>query len=168
MPATSSATNSGTFQCTTPSDTEITLTRVFDAPPALVWEALTTPEHVRQWWGILGDGYSVPVCEIDLRVGGAWRYVGRGPEGDIPAFYGEFKEIDPPGRLVYTEVFEPFPDGGSLVTQLLTEEGGKTRLTVTAKYDSRETRDMVLGTGMEHGAAISYDRLEDVVRRLQR
>jgi uncharacterized protein YndB with AHSA1/START domain len=167
MPATRSAAHSGSFQCTTPSETEITLTRLFDAPRELVWDAMTRPEHVKQWWGILDDGYSVPVCEIDLRVGGSWRYVGSGPEGNIPAFYGEYKEIDRPGRLVYTEIFEPFPDGGSLVTQILTEEGGKTRLTVTAKYDSRETRDMVIGTGMEKGAAISYDRLEDLVARLR-
>jgi uncharacterized protein YndB with AHSA1/START domain len=107
------------------------------------------------------------VCEIDLRVGGAWRYVGRTPQGDIPAFYGEYKEIDGPGRLVYTEIFEPFPDGGSLVTQTLAEECGKTRLTVTALYDSLATRDMVLKTGMEKGAALSYDRLDDVARALQ-
>ena len=168
MPATRSAAHSGTFQCTTPSDTEITLTRLFDAPRDLVWEAMTKPEHVRHWWGILDERYSVPVCEIDLRVGGKWRFVGRGPEGDYPAFYGEYLEIARPGRLVYTESFEPFPDGSSLVTQLLDEEQGKTRLTVTAKYDSRESRDIVLGTGMEKGAAISYDRLEDVVQALKR
>ncbi len=167
MPATPSAAHSGTFQCTTPSDTEITLTRLFDAPRELVWDAMTTPEHVKQWWGILDEHSSVPVCEIDLRVGGKWRFVGRNANGDIPAFYGEYKEIDRPNRLVYTEIFEPFPDGPSLVTQLLTEEQGKTRLTVTARYDSRATRDMVIGTGMEKGAAISYDRLEDLVRRLQ-
>jgi uncharacterized protein YndB with AHSA1/START domain len=167
MHAIPSAAHSGTFKCTTPSETEITLTRLFDAPRELVWEAMTRPEHVRRWWGHLDDRYSVPVCEIDLRVGGAWRFVGRGPDGDIPAFYGEYKEIERPGRLVYTEIFEPFPDGPSLVTQLLTEEDGKTRLTVTARYDSRQTRDMVIGTGMERGAAISYDRLEDVVRELR-
>jgi uncharacterized protein YndB with AHSA1/START domain len=167
MPATRSAAHSGSFQCLTPSDTEITLTRLFDAPRELVWEAMTRPEHVKQWWGILDHGYSVPVCEIDLRVGGRWRFVGRGPEGDIPAFYGEYLEIDRPARLVYTEIFEPFPDGGSLVTQRLDEEHGKTRLTVTATYDSRETRDVVLGTGMEKGAAISYDRLEDLVQSLR-
>jgi uncharacterized protein YndB with AHSA1/START domain len=167
MHAVPSAAHSGTFKCTTPSDTEITLTRLFDAPRDLVWEAMTRPEHVKQWWGILDDESSVPVCEIDLRVGGRWRFVGRNAKGDIPAFYGEYKEIDRPGRLVYTEIFEPFPDGASLVTQLLTEEGSKTRLTVTARYDSRATRDMVIGTGMERGAAISYDRLDDLVRALQ-
>ena len=168
MPATRSAAHSGTFQCTTPSDTEITLTRLFDAPRDLVWEAMTKPEHVRRWWGILDEHHSVPVCEIDLRVGGKWRFVGRGPEGDYPAFYGEYLEVDRPGLLVYTEIFEPFPDGSSLVTQRLEEEQGRTRLTVTARYDSRESRDMVIGTGMEKGAAISYDRLEDLVQTLKR
>jgi len=167
MRATPSAAHSGTFQCTTPSDTEITLTRLFDAPRELVWEAMTKPEHVRRWWGCLDERYSVPVCEIDLRVGGTWRFVGRGPEGDFPAFFGEYLEIDRPGRLVYTEIFEPFPDAASVVTQRLDEEQGKTRLTVTARYDSRQTRDIVLGTGMEKGAAVSYDRLEDVVAALR-
>jgi len=168
MRATPSAAHSGTFQCTTPSDTEITLTRLFDAPRDLVWEAMTKPEHVRRWWGCLDERYSVPVCEIDLRVGGTWRFVGRGPEGDFPAFFGEYLEIDRPGRLVYTEIFEPFADAASVVTQRLEEEQGKTRLTVTARYDSRQTRDIVLGTGMEKGAAVSYDRLEDVVAALPR
>ena len=162
----SAAVLSHTFRCTTPSDSEITLTRLFDAPRDLVWTAMTKPEHIKRWWGILGEGYSVPVCEMELRVGGRWRFQGRGPEGDYPAFYGEIKELDPPARMVYTEIFEPFPDGGSLVTSTLEEEDGKTRLTVTARYDSRATRDMVLQTGMEKGAATSYDRLEEVARSL--
>ena len=162
----SAAALSHTFRCTTPSDSEITLTRLFDAPRDLVWAAMTRPEHISRWWGILGDGYSVPVCEMDLRVGGRWRFQGRGPEGDYPAFYGEVKELEPPSRIVYTEIFEPFPDGGSLVTSTLEEEDGRTRLTVTARYDSRATRDMVLQTGMEKGAATSYDRLEEVARSL--
>jgi uncharacterized protein YndB with AHSA1/START domain len=162
----SSAANSRTFKVTTPSDTDIVMTRVFDAPRHLVFEALTKPEHVRRWWGILDDKHSVAVCEIDLRVGGAWRFVGRGPDGDIPAFYGEYREITPPERLVNTEFFEPFPDAGSVVTTVLTEEGGGTRLTVTASYPSKEVRDMVLQTGMEHGAAISYDRLDEVAAGL--
>ncbi len=129
---------------------------------------MTKPEHVRQWWGYLDDRYSVTVCEIDLRVGGAWRFVGRGPDGQAPAFYGVYREIAAPERLVYTEIFEPFPDVESVVTQILTEERGKTRLTVTAIYPSLEVRDMVLKTGMEKGAALSYDRLDDVARELQR
>ena len=164
----SHAANSDTFKVTTPSDCEITITRLFDAPRHLVFEAMTKPAHVRKWWGNLDDRYSVTVCEIDLHVGGAWRFVGHGPEGPIPAFYAVYREINAPVRLDYTEIFEPYPDGESVVTQPLTEEGGKTRLTVTALYPSREVRDMVLKTGMEKGAAISYDRLDDVASELQR
>src|SRR6187431_2849781 len=124
----SSAANSDTFKVTTPSDQEIRMTRVFDAPRQLVFEAMTRPEHVKQWWGRLGEGYSVPVCEVDLRVGGAWRFVNRHPQGEV-AFYGEYKEITPPSRVVFTEIFEQFPDTVSVVTAVLTEESGKTRLT---------------------------------------
>lgn len=158
--------NSETFKVTTPSDVEIRMTRLFDAPRRLVFEAMTRPEHVRRWWGILDEGYSLPVCEIDFRVGGKWRFVGRTPEGDIPAFYGEYREIVPPERVVQTEFFEPFPDAGSVVTMVLTEENGKTRITVTAAYSSKDVRDTVLKTGMETGAAISYDRLEEVASGL--
>jgi uncharacterized protein YndB with AHSA1/START domain len=158
--------NSDTFTSTLPSDREVTLTRLFDAPRRLVFDAMTKPEHVRRWWGRLDDRYSVTVCEIDLRPGGAWRFVGRGPQGEF-AFHGVYREIAAPERLVYTEIFEPFPDVESVVTQILTEEGGKTRLTITALYPSLEVRDSVLNTGMTRGAAISYDRLEDLVRELQ-
>ena len=105
----SSAANSSTFTVTTPSDQEIRMTRLFDAPRRLVFEAMTKPEHVKQWWGRLGEGYSVPVCEIDLRVGGRWRFVNRHPKGEA-AFHGEYQEITPPSRLVFTEIFEEFPD----------------------------------------------------------
>jgi uncharacterized protein YndB with AHSA1/START domain len=162
----SSVANSDTFKTTTPSDREIVLTRLFDAPRRLVFDAMTKPEHVRRWWGILDDRYSVNTCEIDLRPGGAWRFVGRGPQGEF-AFHGVYREIAAPDRLVFTEIFEPFPDVESVVTSLFTEEGGKSRLTVTALYPSLEVRDSVLKTGMEKGAAISYDRLEDLVRQLQ-
>jgi uncharacterized protein YndB with AHSA1/START domain len=159
--------NRDSFTVTTPADQEIRMTRLFDAPPELVFEAMTRPEHVRQWWGRLGDGYSVPVCEIDFRVGGKWRFVNRHPQGEA-AFYGEYREIDPPGRVVFTEIFEPFPDVVSVVTAELKDEGGKTRLVATVRYPSTEVRDMVLGTGMASGASISYDRLEDLVAELQR
>ena len=159
--------NSLTFKVTTPSEREIVLTRLFDAPRRLVFEAMTKPEHVRRWWGALDERYSVPVCEIDFRPGGTWRFVGRGPDGDFPAFYGVYREIDVPGRVVFTEIFEPFPDVESVVTSVLTEEGGKTRLTVTCLYPSMEVRDMVLGTGMARGAGLSYDRLEEVAASLQ-
>ena len=160
--------NSETYEATTPSDQEIRLTRLFDAPRHLVFEAMTKPEHVRRWWGCLTPGHSVPVCEIDLRPGGAWRFVGRGPEGDYPAFYGVYREIVPPERLVFTEIFAPFPDTESVVTSVFTEEAGKTRLTVTCLYPSIEIRDMVMSTGMATGAGISYDRLEELVEELQR
>ena len=163
----SSAVNKDSFQVSTPSDAEITLTRLFDAPRQLVFEAMTKPEHVKKWWGCLGEGYSVPVCEIDLRLGGAWRFVNRHPGGEA-AFHGEYREITPPSRCVFTEIFEDFPDTVSVVTAELTEEGGKTRLTATVRYPSPEVRDMVLATGMSTGAGISYDRLEDLVASLQR
>ena len=161
----SSAANSETFKVSTPSETEIRLTRLFDAPRALVFEAMVKPEHIRRWWGALGDGYSVPVCEVDLRVGGAWRFVNRHPKGEV-AFHGVYREITPPERLVYTELMEPFPDG-SLVAVVLTEERGKTHMSLTASYSTKEVRDMVLSSGMERGAALSYDRLEEIARELQ-
>jgi uncharacterized protein YndB with AHSA1/START domain len=161
-----SARNSDTFEVTTPSDREIRLTRLFDAPRHLVFEAMSKPEHITQWWGRLGDGYSVPVCEVDLRVGGKWRFSNRTRKGEVATFYGVYREVAPPGRVVFTEIFEPFPDAESIVTAILTEENGKTRLTATALYPSVEVRDMVLQTGMAKGAAISYDRLEDVAAGL--
>jgi uncharacterized protein YndB with AHSA1/START domain len=163
----SSAANSDTFKVSTPAEDEILMTRLFDAPRQLVFDAMTKPEHVKRWWGRLGEGYSVPVCEIDLRVGGKWRFVNRHPGGEA-AFKGEYREIAPPGRLVFTETMEPHPEPGSVVTATFTEENGKTRLTVTARYPSKEVRDIVMSTGMERGAGISYDRLEDLVAELQR
>ncbi len=158
----SSTANRDSYQVTTPSDQEIRLTRLFNAPRQLVFEAMTRPEHVRQWWGRLGEGYSVPVCEIDFRVGGAWRMVNRHPHGDA-AFHGEYREIDAPGRVVFTEIFEQFPDTVSVVTAELLEENGKTRLITTVRYPSQMVRDMVMQSGMARGAGISYDRLEDLL-----
>ena len=127
--------NSETFAATTPADRQIVLTRRFDAPPRLVFEALTKPEHVRRWWGCLGEGYSVPVCEIDLRVGGAWRIVGRTPEGPMPAFYGVYREIDPPRRLVQTMRAlwgeDVKAEGTSRVTWEIEQVEDSCRLTVT-------------------------------------
>jgi uncharacterized protein YndB with AHSA1/START domain len=167
MIASSSARNSQSFQVSTPSAHEIRLTRLFDAPRELVFEAMSKPEHVKRWWGQLGEGYSVPVCEIDLRVGGRWRFVNRHPQGEV-AFSGVYKEINPPSRIVFTEVMEPYPEPGSIVTAVLTDEGKKTRFTATVDYFTQEVRDMIMGTGMERGAGISYDRLEDLLAELQR
>jgi len=107
------------------------------------------------------------VCEIDLRVGGRWRFVNKHPKGEAE-FYGEYREISAPERIVFTEIFAPYPDVVSVVTTTLTEEGGKTRMTAVVRYPSQEVRDMVLKTGMEHGAALSYDRMEDLLEKLQR
>ncbi len=161
-----SVANSERFRMTTPSDREIRLTRLFDAPRALVFEAMPPPEHVQQWWGCLAEGYSVSVCEIDLRPGGAWRFVNRLPNGKEVAFHGVYREIARPERVVNTEIFEEYPDVESVVTTLFAEEKGKTRLTVTAAYPSVEVRDMVLKSGMDRGAALSYDRLEEVATAL--
>jgi uncharacterized protein YndB with AHSA1/START domain len=162
-----SVANSASFQVTTPSDQEIRMTRLLDAPRQLVFEAMTKPEHVRRWWGRLGEGYSVPVCDIDLRPGGAWRFVNRHPKGEA-AFHGEYREVMSPSRLVFTEIFEAFPDTVSVVTTDFTDEGGKTRITVTVRYPSVDVRNMVMASGMDKGAGISYDRLEDLVAELQR
>jgi uncharacterized protein YndB with AHSA1/START domain len=159
--------NSETFTATTPSDREIVLTRLFDAPRHLLIEAMTKPEHVRRWWGILDDEHSVTVCDIDFRPGGAWRFVGRGPKGEY-GFHGVYRDIALPDRIVFTEIFDPFPDVVSVVTSIFTEENGKTRLTVKCLYPSVEVRDMVVQSGMARGAAISYDRLEEVVAELMR
>ncbi len=161
----STAANSDTFKVSTPSDREIRLTRLFNAPRHLVFEAMSRPEHIKEWWGRLGDGYSVPVCEVDFRPGGAWRFVNRHPHGEA-AFHGVYREIVAPERVVFTEIFEDFPDGESVVTSVLTEEGGKTRLTATVVYPSVEVRDAVIASGMAKGAGISYDRLEDVLADL--
>ena len=159
--------NSETFTATTPSDREVVLTRLFDAPRHLLIEAMTKPEHVRRWWGILDDEHSVTVCDIDFRPGGAWRFVGRGPKGEY-GFHGVYRDIALPDRVVFTEIFDPFPDVVSVVTSIFTEENGKTRLTVKCLYPSVEVRDMVVQSGMARGAAISYDRLEEVVAELMR
>ncbi len=158
--------NRDTFDVSTPSDQEIRLTRRFNAPRRLVFEAMTRPEHIVRWWGCLGDGYSVPVCEVDLRVGGRWRFVNRHPKGEA-AFHGEYLEIDAPRRVVFTEIYEAFPDTVSVVTSELIEEGTGTRLVATVRYPSLEVRDAVIASGMSRGAGISYDRLEDLVAELQ-
>ncbi|MQA01015.1 MAG: ATPase [Dehalococcoidia bacterium] len=156
---------SGKLVVSTPSDTEIVLTRTFAAPAAVVFEAWTTPEHVRNWWGLRNS--QMVVCEIDLRVGGRWRYVTRESDGTEVAFNGEYQEIDAPTRIVNTEVFEMFPDNGSLITNTFEERDGQTTLTQTCVYESREVRDMVIESGMEDGADQSMDRLEEVIQTMR-
>jgi uncharacterized protein YndB with AHSA1/START domain len=145
---------------TLPSDREILMTRDFDAPRALVWEMFTKPEHLKQWWGCsFQENISI---EMDVRIGGTYRYVGRMPDGTLVPFKGEYMEISPPERLVFTEIFDVdmARDHPSVVTTTFTEKDGKTTMNVLCRYDSKETRDIVLSTGMEHGAAASYDAIE--------
>ena len=155
--------NTGNLEITTPSDREITMTRVFDAPRHLVFEALTKCELLKRW--LTGPpGWSMPVCQIDLRVGGAYRFVWRGPDGTEMGMGGVYREIVPPERYVGTEKFdEPWYPGEALDTTVLTEHDGKTTLTLTVKYDSRETRDAVLKTPMAQGVAAGYDRLAELL-----
>lgn len=142
------------------------MTRTFDAPRALVFEALTNPDWVRRW--LLGPGgWSMPVCEIDLRVGGAYRYEWRHEaDGTTMAMGGIYREIVPPERLVTTERFdESWYPGEAVGTVLLVEEGGRTRLTLTVRYDHKEARDAVLRSPMKEGVAAGYDRLEAALER---
>jgi uncharacterized protein YndB with AHSA1/START domain len=160
---TMATTSSGTAVLTLPTDTQIHVTREFDAPRHLVWQAWTTPELVRRWWG--GERGEVTSAEIDFRVGGGWRYVMAANEGFEVAFHGEFREIEPHERIVNTEVFEGVPDGDddpAVVTNTFTESGGRTTLTMVTEVSSREIRDMIIGTGMETGMQESLDALERV------
>jgi uncharacterized protein YndB with AHSA1/START domain len=145
---------------TTPSDTEILMTRDFDAPRALVWEMFTKPEHLKQWWGY-GHHQSSSI-EMDVRVGGTYRFVGKTPDGNLVPFKGEYREIDPPSRIVFTEIFDVdmAREHPAVITTTFTEANGKTTMNVLCRYDSKQTRDIVLSSGMEHGAAASYDEIE--------
>jgi len=152
--------NTGTLKVTTPTEREIVMTRVFDAPRSLVFDALTKPELLKRWFG--PRGWSLVVCEVDLKVGGTWRFVVRGPDGTDMGMRGVYRVIVPPERLVHTETFDDFP-GESLVTTVLIERGGKTTLTATVLYPSQEIRDAVIKSGMEHGAAESHDKLAELL-----
>jgi uncharacterized protein YndB with AHSA1/START domain len=156
--------NTGTLQVTTPTEREIVMTRVFDAPRSLVFEAWTNPEHLPHW--MLGpEGWTMPVCEIDLRPGGAWHFVWRRADGTEMAMSGMYKEVTPPERLVSTESW-----GGNwaetLNTLTLSEENGKTTITNTILYPSKEARDAALKTGMKEGASQGFDRLDEYLRAM--
>ena len=159
-------TNATALEIGTPSDREIRMTRVFDAPRELVFDAHTKPELVKRW--LLGpDGWSMPVCEIDLRVGGAYRWVWRrDSNGTEMGMSGVYREIVRPERIVSTEKFDDawYP-GEAVNTLVLIERGGKTTLMQTGLYESREARDSVLKSGMEKGVAVSYDRLAKLLAK---
>jgi uncharacterized protein YndB with AHSA1/START domain len=149
----------GALQLTTPSDREITMTRVFEAPRRMVFDAWTKPELLKRWLGVV-EGWSFPVCEVDLRVGGAYRFVWRGPDGKEMGMGGVYREIVVPERLVVTEKFDDaWYEGNALDTMTFVEKGGKTTLTTTVLYDSKEIRDGVLEGPMAGGVARSYENL---------
>ena len=170
--------NEDTLHITTPSDREIAMTRVFNAPRRMVWDALTKPELVKRWLGVRG-GWTMPVCEIDLRVGGKYRYVWRGAEVPIPSaiagkeapvqrsemgMRGVYRELMAPERLVATEEFDQkWYEGDALDTMTLVERGGKTTLTTTVQYASQAVRDAVLKSPMKEGVAEGYDKLEELL-----
>jgi uncharacterized protein YndB with AHSA1/START domain len=151
---------------TTPSDREIVLTRVFDAPRDLVFEAHTSCEHMSQWWG--PRRYEVASCKVDFRPGGAWRIVHRTADGDEEhGFRGEFREIVRPERIAWTFEWEGLPGHISVDTLTFVEDDGKTTLTATSVFDSVEDRDGMLQSGMEEGAAETWDRLAEYLQVLE-
>ena len=154
-------TNSGKAVVTLPSDTQILITRGFDAPKHLVFKAWTTPDLIARWWA--GRRGTVTSIEVDLRVGGRWRYVMTANEGFEVAFHGEYREIVPNERLVSTEVFEAMPDDVAVDTLTLTEHEGRTTLTVLVDHTTKEARDLHVESGMEGGLQEALDALAQVV-----
>jgi uncharacterized protein YndB with AHSA1/START domain len=155
--------NTGTLEITTPSEREIAMTRAFDAPRSLVFDAWTRPELLKRWLGVRG-GWTFAVCEVDLRVGGAYRFVWRGPKGNEMGMGGVYREIVRPERLVATEKFDdPWYEGEAVDTTVFVEKDGKTTATTTVRYASQEIRDAVLRSPMEKGVAESYDKLDEVL-----
>ena len=155
-------------EVTTPSDREITVVRVFNAPRELIWDCHTKPELVKRW--MLGPpGWSMPVCEIDLRVGGTYRYVWRNiNNGNEMGMGGVYREVAAPERIVATEKFdESWYPGGAVSTFVITEQGGTTTVTQTILYDSREAREAVLKSPMESGVTAGFNRLEELLESLK-
>lgn len=153
------------LKVTVPSEREVALTRIFDAPREMVFDALSRPELLRRWYG--PPGWSLIVCEIDLRVGGAWRFVTRQPQGKEIGQHGVYREIVRPERLVNTESWEDWDVGEVLVTAELNESGGRTTLTNTMLFPTRQVRDALLESGMTRGAAETYGKLEDLLGELR-
>ena len=157
------STRTGSAVVTLPTDTTILITRSFEAPVALVWETLTTPRHLLRWWG--PTWCPLVSCEIDLRVGGSWRYLSRMDDGTELGWHGTYREIAPPHRIVSTEVFEGFPDAESLNTMTLTHVDGVTTLETLVQHASQEFRDGHIASGMEAGMQETFDRLDDLLDR---
>ncbi|HEV8381473.1 MAG TPA: SRPBCC family protein [Gemmatimonadales bacterium] len=157
-------TKTGDLKVTTPTDRELVMTRVFDAPRGMVFDALTKPDLVKRW--LLGPpGWTMPVCDIDLRVGGQYRYVWQNADGRKMGMGGTFREVAPPSRIVATEVYEDYWTGGeTLVTTELLEARGQTTLTTTVRYATREARDAAVKMGATKGLEASYNRLDELLR----
>ena len=161
--------SSGTAEVTLPTDEQILITREFDAPKHLVYRAFTTPELVRRWWH--ANRGEVTVCEIDLRVGGSWRYVMVTPDGVEVGFHGEYREIVPNERIVSTEIFEGMPEGvpeeEAVNTATFSETGGRTTLSILVQHSNKEFRDAHIESGMEDGLQDALDLLEQVAVSLR-
>jgi uncharacterized protein YndB with AHSA1/START domain len=164
-------TSSGSATVTLPTDEQILITREFDAPKHLVYKAFTTPELVKRWWHAKRG--EVTIAEIDLRVGGTWRYVSVTEDGFEVGFHGEYREIVPNERIVSTEIYEGLPDGvseedgGTVNTATFTEADGRTTLTILVQAPSKETRDAIIDSGMEAGMQDAMDLLEEVAISLR-
>ena len=157
-------TKTAALRVTTPTDREVVITRELDAPRGMVFDAHTKPDLVQRW--LLGPpGWTMPVCEIDLRVGGKYRYVWQNADGRTMGVGGTFTEIARPSRIVITQLFdEDWTGGETIVITEFVEKNGKTRLTTTIRYVSREVRDAALKTGMAKGMEAGYERLDDLLK----
>jgi uncharacterized protein YndB with AHSA1/START domain len=149
---------------TLPSDTQIVIERQFDAPKHLVYKAWTTPELIKRWWNAKRG--TVIIADVDLRIGGTWRWVMMTDRGFEVAFRGEYREIVPNERLVFTEIFEPMPDAGALATLTLVEKDGRTMLTILTEHTNKSYRDAHINSGMEAGMQDAMDLLEQVTGSL--
>lgn len=149
------------------SDTEIVIRRTFPAPADIVFDAWTKPEHVRRWWAPKSRGVTLVQCEADLRPGGTYRYVLARGEAVVCAFYGKYLEIACPTRLVYTQIFEPFPDAEVVVTVSFAERDGSTTLVAHERYPSKESCAAALASGMEDGLRETFDLLDELVTSLR-
>jgi uncharacterized protein YndB with AHSA1/START domain len=156
-------TAAATLTITTPSEREVMMTRVFDAPRDLVFAALTKPELLKRW--MEAPGRSLEICDVELRVGGAYRFVWRGPGRKDVGTRGVYREIAAPGRLVTSEWWEDWDAGETLATTVLVEQDGKTTLTISMLFPSREVRDTVLESGLRSGAEANYEKLAEVMAR---
>lgn len=159
-------TSANTMSLSLTSDREVEVTRRFDAPQSLVFEAWSSCEHLAHWWG--PRGYDLVGCELDLRPGGKYRFVQRAPDGSTHAFHGTYSEIQRPERMVFSQVYEPVPDQEVLVTTTLTEIDGHTALSQHLLFSSKEARDGMLASGMEWGQAQSFERLDELLAEMNR